>query len=96
MISYQGLVRTFPSQLRQADVLIFIGYSFPEEDYIIQFLLKSFLDADNKEKETIIVSRNEKSALECHERACKLFTELNDKSGLYYYKGSFLELCAGS
>ncbi|RWT75295.1 hypothetical protein, partial [Citrobacter freundii] len=84
------------SQLRQADVLIFIGYSFPEEDYIIQFLLKSFLDADNKEKETIIVSRNEKSALECHERACKLFTELNDKSGLYYYKGSFLELCAGS
>lgn len=83
-------------QLRQADVLIFIGYSFPEEDYIIQFLLKSFLDADNKEKETIIVSRNEKSALECHERACRLFTELNDKSGLYYYKGSFLELCAGS
>lgn len=83
-------------QLRQADVLIFIGYSFPEEDYIIQFLLKSFLDADNKEKETIIVSRNEESALECHERACKLFAELNDKSGLYYYKGSFLELCAGA
>ena len=84
------------SQLRQADVLIFIGYSFPEEDYIIQFLLKSFLDADNKEKETIIVSRNENSALECHKRACKLFTELNDKSGLFYYKGSFLELCAES
>ncbi|HBN7100157.1 TPA: hypothetical protein L3375_004554, partial [Escherichia coli] len=82
--------------LRQADVLIFIGYSFPEEDYIIQFLLKSFLDADNKEKETIIVSRNENSALECHKRACKLFTELNDKSGLFYYKGSFLELCAES
>ncbi|MGX9313726.1 SIR2 family protein [Pantoea ananatis] len=81
-------------QLRNADILIFIGYSFPEEDYVIQFLLKTFLDVDNFDKETVIISRNEKSAIDCHERACKVFTELNDKSGLYYFKGSFLDLCS--
>ncbi|MBH3203256.1 SIR2 family protein [Serratia marcescens] len=80
-------------QLRHADVLIFIGYSFPDEDYIIQFLLKTFLDSDNSEKETIIISRSEESAINCHKRACNVFRELNDKSGLYYYKGSFLDLC---
>lgn len=83
-------------QLRNADILIFIGYSFPEEDYVIQFLLKTFLDMDNVNKETIIISRNEKSAIDCHERACKIFSELNDKTGLYYFKGSFLDLCAES
>ncbi|KTR44158.1 hypothetical protein NS303_22060, partial [Pantoea ananatis] len=56
-------------QLRNADLLIFIGYSFPEEDYVIQFLLKTFLDMDNVDKETIIVSRDEKSAIDCHQRA---------------------------
>ncbi|MBS0969499.1 hypothetical protein CYR40_08285 [Chimaeribacter arupi] len=83
-------------QLRNADVLIFVGYSFPEEDYVIQFLLKTFLDVDSLDKETVIVSRSEKSAVECHERACKIFSELNDKSGLYYFKGSFLDLCSGA
>ncbi|KTR46301.1 hypothetical protein NS303_20600, partial [Pantoea ananatis] len=69
--------------------------SFPEEDYVIQFLLKTFLDMDNVDKETIIVSRDEKSAIDCHQRACKVFAELNDKSGLFYFKGSFLDLCSG-
>lgn len=83
-------------QLRHADILIFVGYSFPEEDYIIQFLLKTFLDSEHNEKETVIVSRSEEDAIECHERACNVFRELNEKSGLYYFKGSFLDLCSGA
>ncbi|HIC8602050.1 TPA: SIR2 family protein [Citrobacter freundii] len=83
------------NQLRYADMLIFIGYSFPREDYIINFLLKTFLDNNNTEKETVIVSRNKDSAIECHMKACDIFKELNDKSGLYYYGGSFADLCKG-
>ncbi|MEB7878571.1 SIR2 family protein [Klebsiella oxytoca] len=81
------------SQLRMADMLIFIGYSFPSEDHIIQFLLKTFMDSENKEKEALIVSRSEKSAIECHSRASVIFSELNDVGGVYYFKGSFLDMC---
>jgi len=80
-------------QLRQADLLIFIGYSFPKEDFIINFLLNTFLDGDSTEKETIIVGRNKNSAVDTHQRACEVFKELNDKSALYYYGGSFSDLC---
>lgn len=83
-------------QLRSADILLFIGYSFPPEDFIIQFLLKTFLDSHNKEKETIIISRSKDSAIECHERACNIFREIEENSGLYYFEGSFLELCSQS
>ncbi|MBJ5867294.1 SIR2 family protein [Salmonella enterica subsp. enterica serovar Derby] len=81
------------SQLRMADMIIFIGYSFPSEDHIIQFLLKTFMDAENNEKEALIVSRSETSAIECHSRASEVFSELNDVGGVYYYKGSFLDMC---
>lgn len=81
------------NQLRNADILLFIGYSFPKEDFIIQFLLKTFLDSHNNEKETIIISRSEDSAINYHKKACEIFVELNENSGLYYFKGSFLELC---
>lgn len=84
------------NQLRNADILIFIGYSFPQEDFIINFLLKSFLDTDNINKETIIISRNKKSALSCHEKACNIFKELHDNSGLYYYGNTFKKLCEES
>ncbi|MGG4702976.1 hypothetical protein, partial [Providencia stuartii] len=79
--------------LRTADILIFIGYSFPSEDFIIQFLLKSFLDTNNKNKETIIISRDKESAINCHKNACNIFKELHDKSGLYYVDKGFVELC---
>lgn len=81
------------NQLRSADILIFIGYSFPSEDFIIQFLLKSFLDSNNKSKETIIISRDKESAINCHKNACNIFKELHDKSGLYYVDKGFVELC---
>ncbi|EEQ1659408.1 TPA: SIR2 family protein [Escherichia coli] len=81
------------TQLRQADLLIFIGYSFPKEDFIINFLLKTFLDGDSTEKETVIIGRNKSSAIEIHQRACEVFKELNDKSALYYFGGSFSDLC---
>lgn len=81
------------NQLRVANILIFIGYSFPIEDFIIQFLLKSFLDSSNKDKETIIMSKTKDSAIDCHSRACNIFKELDDKSGLYYLDKGFLELC---
>ncbi|WP_202393510.1 SIR2 family protein, partial [Klebsiella michiganensis] len=80
-------------QLRQADLLIFIGYSFPKEDFIINFLLNTFLDGNSTEKETVIIGRNKSSAIDTHQRACGVFKELNDKSALFYYGGSFSELC---
>lgn len=81
------------SQLRTADILIFIGYSFPKEDFIIQFLLKSFLDSNNQEKETIIISKDKDDAIACHKNACEIFKEIHDKSGLYYVNKGFAELC---
>ncbi|WP_217990804.1 hypothetical protein, partial [Enterobacter hormaechei] len=57
------------------------------------FLLNAFLDGDSTEKETIIVGRNKNSAVDTHQRACEVFKELNDKSALYYYGGSFSDLC---
>lgn len=81
------------NQLRNANVLIFIGYSFPDEDNIVRFLLQSFLDGNNKNKETIIISGSGDSALKCHERACGLFKELKDKSALLYLNDSFINFC---
>lgn len=80
-------------QLRNADLLIFIGYSFPKEDFIINFLLNTFLDGDSKEKETLIIGRNKQSVIKIHEKACEIFKELNDNSALYYYGGGFQDLC---
>jgi hypothetical protein len=82
--------------LRNAEVMLFIGYSFPKEDHIIRFLLKSFIDSDDADKETIIIGRNKKSAENMHSSACDVFKELNDKSGLFYFGGAFEELCSQS
>ncbi len=88
----QAFVRS-SAQLRQADVLIFIGYSFPIEDHIISFLLQSFSDHSNKNKETIIIGRSEESAIELHKKACSIFKGISDNSGLFYSKKSFSALC---
>lgn len=80
-------------QLRNADLLLFIGYSFPKEDFIINFLLNTFLDGNSSEKETVIIGRGKQSVIETHKRACEVFKELNDNSALYYYGGGFQDLC---
>ncbi|WP_054633097.1 SIR2 family protein [Pantoea stewartii] len=88
----QAFIRA-SSQLRQADVLIFIGYSFPVEDHIISFLLQSFSDDSNKNKETIIIGRSEASAIELHNKACGIFKDINDNNGIFYSNKSFASLC---
>lgn len=81
------------SQLRNADIIIFIGYSFPEEDLIINFLLKSFLDSTNGKKEIIIMSKSSDSAKKYREEAAKIFKELNEINALYYLDASFRDMC---
>lgn len=80
------------NQLRSSDVLVFVGYSFPPEDHIIQFLLKTFTDNDNGNKEVIIIGRSEESSKKCHDNAKGVFKDLHEKNGLYYFKGSFLDV----
>lgn len=80
------------NQLRNSDILVFVGYSFPPEDHIIQFLLKTFTDNDDCDKEVIIIDRDEKSAQQCYENAQGVFNDLHEKDGLYYFKGSFLDV----
>ncbi|MEY0430379.1 SIR2 family protein [Providencia rettgeri] len=81
------------SQLRNADIIIFIGYSFPKEDLIINFLLKSFLDSTNKDKEIIIMSRNSDSAKKYREKAISIFKELYEIGALHYLDASFTDMC---
>ncbi|WP_413482574.1 SIR2 family protein [Morganella psychrotolerans] len=80
------------NQLRNSDILVFVGYSFPQEDHIIQFLLKTFTDNDNHNKEVIIIDRDEENSHQCYKNAQGVFKDLHEKDGLYYFKGSFLDV----
>ncbi|MFT5164240.1 MAG: hypothetical protein ACI9FJ_002841, partial [Alteromonadaceae bacterium] len=80
------------AKLRGADLLVFIGYSFPEEDHTIRFLLKNFSDSHNKNKEIVIIGRNIGSATATKANACKLFPYLADKEAIYAFDGELNDL----
>ena len=79
-------------KLREADLLVFIGYSLPEEDHTIRFLLKNFVDSNSQEKEIIIIGRNISSATEIQNKALLLFPSISSSDGVYALNGSFDDL----
>jgi len=79
-------------KLREAHVLVFIGYSLPKEDHTIRFLLKNFVDSKALNKEIIIVGRNLAGAKEVHEKASLLFPSIAEAEGIYALDGSINDL----
>lgn len=80
------------NKLREADLLIFIGYSLPQEDHTIKFLLKNFIDSRNTDKEVIVVGRSAKSATEIRTRVAQLFPQLEAKDAIFALDGSLNDL----
>ncbi|HIF9512816.1 TPA: SIR2 family protein, partial [Photobacterium damselae] len=80
------------NKLREANILIFIGYSLPEEDNIIRFLLKNFVDSNNSNKEVIIISQNLDSAEKIKEKVERLYPDLSNKDAIHIFDGSFNDL----
>ncbi|EPU5971559.1 SIR2 family protein [Vibrio alginolyticus] len=82
------------SKLRDADILIFVGYRLPPEDHTIRFLLKNFIDSDEREnKEVFIVSRTKESALsEMYPNFRQLFHTLAIDDGVKVLDGDIESL----
>lgn len=83
-------------KLREADILVFIGYSLPKEDHTIRFLLKNFVDSHSKDKEIILIDRDLESAQKVQITALSLFPSIADQEGIYALNGSFNDLTSVS
>jgi hypothetical protein len=80
------------NKLREARSLVFIGYSIPDEDVIIKFLLKNFVDISNQEKEIIIIDRNHESAENIKRKVTEIFPSLKHSDAIKIYTKSFNDL----
>ncbi|EHH0745518.1 hypothetical protein J7I10_002657, partial [Vibrio vulnificus] len=82
------------SKLRDADVLVFIGYSLPEEDHTIRFLLKNFFDSEESDdKEVFIISRNKDSALSnTYPNAVSIFSKMEELEAIKVLDGDLSSL----
>ncbi|HDM8237216.1 SIR2 family protein [Vibrio campbellii] len=81
------------NKLRDADILIFVGYSLPNEDHTIRFLLKNFLDSEGcDEKEVFIISKDLTSALETYPNVASLFPSLDEKEAVRALDGDLESL----
>lgn len=79
------------NKLRSSDTLAFVGYSLPEDDYILRFMLSNFIDCSNSEEKSIfIIDYNEDAAKIVYERVKSLFPKLKS---IYYYKKDFSSFC---
>ncbi|MEH6554743.1 MULTISPECIES: SIR2 family protein [Pseudoalteromonas] len=76
-------------KLRQAELLIFVGYSLPYEDKAIQFLLKNFSDSTSNNKQIIFMGRSYNSAKEKLAKLRDLFPAVFEKGGVSLLDGSF-------
>ncbi|HCM1216833.1 hypothetical protein HJ029_18465 [Vibrio parahaemolyticus] len=74
-------------RLREANTLVFIGYSMPEEDHTIQFLLKHFHNKNPKDKNIYVISRNKESAEKPAKILASLFKSISENEGLYILDG---------
>ncbi|MCP4323863.1 MAG: hypothetical protein GY787_18805 [Alteromonadales bacterium] len=82
------------NELRESDILIFIGYSLPVDDYIIRFLLSTFTDtADTKSKQIWIIDYGKEKAEEIAQKAKIAFPNLNISDAIKFYDGTFEEFC---
>ncbi|WP_318419704.1 SIR2 family protein [Photobacterium leiognathi] len=77
------------NKLREANTLVFIGYSLPDEDNIIKFLIKNFVDTSNTNKEIIIISRDLESAKLIKEKVDIIFPILKGNDAIKIFTKSF-------
>ncbi|HAV1570684.1 TPA: hypothetical protein JG843_000125 [Vibrio parahaemolyticus] len=80
-------------KLRESNKLVFIGYSLPEEDLTIRFLLKSFIDCSSDQKEIFIISKDTEGALAIREKVANLFPNLAKNDAIWAVEGSFIDVC---
>ncbi len=79
-------------KLRDANLLVFIGYSLPDEDHTIRFLLKNFIDSNFSMKEIIVVDRDGDSACKVREKIAGLYPTLEESEAIFSLDGSFIDL----
>ncbi len=84
------------NKLREADLLVFIGYSLPIEDQTIQFLLKNFKDSHNTNKEIVIIDYQLTNAINIMHKVEKLFPNIAAQNGIYAYKENFTNFVSDS
>ena len=93
---FDGVFVKSANKLREANLLIFIGYSLPEEDQMIRFLLKNFNDSRNSAKEIVVIDHTLESAQRVANKANALFIEVGKKAGIYAFDGTLADLLSAS
>ncbi|EJU9539295.1 SIR2 family protein [Vibrio alginolyticus] len=81
------------SKLRESNKLVFIGYSLPDEDLTIRFLLKSFIDCSSEHKEIFVISKDTEGAMKIREKVANLFPNLAENDAIWAVEGSFIDIC---
>lgn len=79
-------------KLRNANLLVFIGYSLPDEDHTIRFLLKNFIDSNFSMKEIVVVDRDGDSASKVRDKIAGLYPTLEESEAIFSLNGSFIDL----
>ncbi len=81
------------TKLRESDLLVFIGYSLPEEDYILRFLLSTFVDTTKlEEKEIYVIDYGKEAAEKIVTKLIVLFPQI-DPDKIQYFNGTFQDFC---
>lgn len=81
------------NKLRDSSRLLFIGYSLPEEDHVIKFLLQSFVDSGHSNKEVYIIDYGLENANSVKKRLDSLFPELATNDAIKVFNGTFNDFC---
>jgi len=90
----QNIWRKTEISLSKADRIIFCGYSFPDADIHIKYLLKRIEINNSKSPEIIIINNHDGKSLEdkaSEESRYRRF--FSDKNKIYYLDKSFQEFC---
>lgn len=90
---YKNMFVKSANKLREAQKLVFVGYSLPIEDHTIRFLIKNFIDCNSDEKEVYVINRNYESALKVCEKVGELFPTLRKDENIFAIRGTFDEVC---
>ncbi|HCE3689350.1 SIR2 family protein [Vibrio parahaemolyticus] len=91
---FKSVFKSSVSKLREADCLVFIGYTLPKEDHTIRFLLKNFTDSDeSNDKEIFIVSKDKENAFsDIYPNVTELFYELHNQEAIKVLDGDMESL----
>lgn len=86
----------FPKAVRllnESKVLVIIGYSFPEDDAMLRFLLRQFAedDRDAKDKSIFYVDRMEETEQDNRLKDCFPYLIKSREPNVYLYSGDFAD-----